>query len=53
MARIFPSNYPRGRKKAILVKDVPNKKEGWTKPELFDITLYENTILTNLRAFWC
>ncbi len=28
MARIFPSNYPRGRKKAILVKDIPNKKEG-------------------------
>ncbi len=28
MARIFPSNNPRGRKKAILVKDTPNKKEG-------------------------
>jgi len=28
MARIFPSNSPRGRKKAILVKDIPNKKEG-------------------------
>ena len=30
MARIFPSNNPRGRKKAILVKDITNKKEGWT-----------------------
>ena len=28
MAQIFPSNSPRGRKKAILVKDIPNKKEG-------------------------
>ena len=27
MARIFPSNYPRGRKKAILVKDIHYKKE--------------------------
>ncbi|GEM_PF-817316 len=30
MARIFPSNNPFGCKKAILVKDIPNKKEGWT-----------------------
>ena len=28
MARIFPSNNPFGCKKAILVKDIPNKKEG-------------------------
>ena len=28
MARIFPSNNPLGYKKAILVKDIPNKKEG-------------------------
>lgn len=28
MAQIFPSNSPRSRKKAILVKDIPNKMEG-------------------------
>ena len=51
MARIFTSNNPLGCKKAILVKDIPNKKEGWTSPQLFDITLYENTVIANLRAF--
>lgn len=30
MVQIFPSNNPLGCKKAILVKDIPNKKEGWT-----------------------
>ncbi len=28
MARIFPSKNPLGCKKAILVKDIPNKKKG-------------------------
>lgn len=51
MARIFPSNNPFGCKKAILVNDIPNKKKGWTQPELFDITLDEYTIIANLRAF--